>query len=59
MLCAPAGNCAADGFYTDSYGRGQAFVASQQNDRWGTAIEVPGTATLNTGGTAEVSSRVM
>jgi len=56
VSCASAGNCVAGGFYTDTSGHSQAFLASQQNGRWGTAIEVPGTAKLNTGGTAQVSS---
>ena len=31
-------------------------MASERNGRWGTAIEVPGTAALNAGGDAEVTS---
>jgi len=54
--CASAGNCSAGGFYIDSSGHNQAFVVSQVNGRWGTAKEVPGTATLNTGGNAAVQS---
>jgi hypothetical protein len=34
----------------------QAFVASEQNGRWGMAIEVPGIAALNPGHYAEVST---
>src|SRR5258707_1155664 len=34
----------------------EALVASQGNGRWGTAIEVPGTAALNPAGDTEVSS---
>jgi hypothetical protein len=56
VSCASAGNCTAGGGYTDSSGKGQAFVASQRNGRWGTAIEVPGTPALNAGGNAVVSS---
>jgi len=59
VSCASAGNCVAGGFYTHRVGKkdfGQAFVASQRNGRWGTAIEVPGTATLNTAGNAQVTS---
>jgi hypothetical protein len=58
VSCASAGNCMAGGFYTDGSGLGdfQGFVASQRNGRWGTAIEVPGTAGLNGGGDAEVTS---
>jgi len=55
VSCATAGNCAVGGFYTDS-DSGQAFVASKANGTWHAAIEVPGTAALNTGGDAAVSS---
>jgi len=50
--CASAGNCATGGFYTDSSGHTQAFVASQVNGTWKRAIEVPGSGTLNAGGDA-------
>jgi hypothetical protein len=40
----------------DSSGRRQALVVSQVNGSWGTAIEVPGTAALNQGGNAGISS---
>jgi hypothetical protein len=56
VSCAPAGNCSAGGQYTDSSGIGQAFVVSQVNGAWGTAIEVPGTADLNQGGYAIIYS---
>jgi hypothetical protein len=56
VSCASAGNCSAGGSYTDGSGHVQAFVVSEKNGTWGTAIEVPGTATLNAGGTAEVHS---
>ncbi len=56
MSCASAGSCSAGGFYIDYYGHWQAFVASQVNGTWQTAIEVPGTATLNKGGYAHVNS---
>jgi len=49
VSCSSAGNCSAGGSYTDSSGRGQAFVDSQINGTWHTAIEVPGTAVLNRG----------
>ena len=47
ISCASGGDCAAGGFYSDRTDHTQAFVASQRNDRWSTAIEVPGTASLN------------
>jgi hypothetical protein len=58
ISCAAAGDCAAGGYYTDGrFGlRQQAFVVSETNGSWGNAIEVPGTATLNRGGSAEVNS---
>jgi hypothetical protein len=56
VSCAAAGNCSAGGNYKDSSGHGQVFVASQVNGRWHTAIEVPGTAALNRGGRADLTS---
>ena len=56
VSCAAAGSCAAGGHYTDGSGRGQAFVVSEANGRWRPAIEVPGTAALNRGGSADVGS---
>jgi hypothetical protein len=60
ISCASAGNCAAGGFYTTRYtnftGYDQAFVADEVNGTWQTAEEVPGTAALNTGHDAQVSS---
>ena len=56
MSCASAGNCSAGGLYSDSSGHWQAFVVSQVNGTWGTAKEVPGTATLNADGAAETDS---
>src|SRR6516165_9157576 len=56
VSCASAGNCSAGGGYTDSSGHGQALVVSQVGGTWGTAKEVPGTAPLNTGGSAGVGS---
>jgi hypothetical protein len=56
VSCPSAGNCTVSGGYTDSHGHGQVFVASERNRRWGTAIEIPGTADLNAGGYPQVSS---
>ncbi|MGO9295139.1 MAG: hypothetical protein ACLP52_14910 [Streptosporangiaceae bacterium] len=59
VSCSPAGNCATGGSYTDASGGQEAFVASEANGTWHKAIEVPGTAALNTGGRkpfAEVTS---
>jgi hypothetical protein len=56
VSCASAGNCAAGGFYTDGSNHQQAFVASEKNGTWHTAIEVPGSGTLNAWGYASVES---
>ena len=58
VSCASAGNCSAGGNYDGTGGTGghQAFVVSQTNGTWGNAIEVPGTAALNMGGSASISS---
>jgi hypothetical protein len=56
MSCASVGNCSAGGYYTDSSNNVQAFVVNETSGTWGAAEEVPGTATLNAGGAAEVTS---
>jgi hypothetical protein len=56
VSCTSAGNCSAGGYYTASYRHGEAFVVNQVHGTWGTAIEVPGTAALNKGGNAEITS---
>jgi hypothetical protein len=50
--CNTAGNCSIAGEYTDVANDYQAFAVSSTNGTWGSAIEVPGTATLNAGGNA-------
>jgi hypothetical protein len=56
VSCGSAGNCTAGGSYRDRSGHTQAFVVSQVNGTWGTAIEVPGSDTLNARGFASVDS---
>ena len=56
VSCPSAGNCAAGGFYADAKFHLQAFVASERNGRWRRAVEVPGSAALNAGRSAQVSS---
>jgi hypothetical protein len=56
VSCASAGDCSAGGEYYDSSSHYQAFVVSQADGAWGKAKEVPGTATLNKGGDAQISS---
>lgn len=55
VSCHRPNECAAGGSYYDGAGFYQVFVVSQKNGNWGKAIEVPGTATLNTG-EADVNS---
>jgi len=57
LSCGSAGNCSAGGSYGIASNNGnQAFVVTEANGIWGTAIEVPGSAALNTGDDARVSS---
>jgi hypothetical protein len=56
LSCGSAGDCAAGGVYVDSAGHVQVFVVDETRGSWGTAEEVPGTAALNTGGSAWFTS---
>jgi hypothetical protein len=56
VSCATSGNCSAGGYYIDGSEHQQAFVVSETDGTWGTAIEVPGTAPVNSAGTASVAS---
>jgi hypothetical protein len=56
VACRGAGNCGAGGYYQDSSGHNQAFDIDETNGTWGTAEEVPGTASLNQRGDASVAS---
>lgn len=56
VSCGAAGNCSAVGEYTDAANNLQAFVVSEANDTWGSAIEAPGTSALNAGGNAGLES---
>ncbi len=56
VSCRSTGNCSAGGSYRDGSKHQQAFVASEKNGVWGKAVELPGTAALNTGGNAGVNS---
>lgn len=53
ISCASAGNCSANGNYTDSTGQTRSYVVDEQSGTWGAAIETPGDATLNAGGDME------
>ena len=56
VSCASAGNCSAGGTYHDANGNGQVFVVTKKNGAWGTAKQIPGTASLNKGGDGRVSA---
>ena len=56
VSCASAGNCSAGGSFTDQSGHQQAFVANETEGTWQRAEEAPGTASLNSGGTAVIES---
>jgi len=49
VSCASAGNCSAGGEYAIRKSGQEAFVVNEVGGKWGRAIEVPGTATLNGG----------
>lgn len=56
--CPTIGNCSAGGEYRPiaHSTHMSAFVVNETNGRWGTAIEAPGIAALNTGGFAQLHS---
>ena len=56
VSCAAPGDCGAGGYYSDASGHQQAFVVSETGGTWGTASEVRGSAALNAGGFAQISS---
>ena len=56
VSCSSVGNCSAGGTYTDGSTNSQAFVVTERSGVWRNAIKVPGTATLNVGGLAAVTS---
>ena len=56
LSCASAGNCSAGGYYTDHSSHRQSFVVNETNGTWGNALEIPGTAALNAGGDARITS---
>jgi hypothetical protein len=56
ISCASAGNCTAGGVYTQGLNRYQVFVTSQVRGMWTRALRIPGTAVLNKGLNAAVTS---
>ena len=56
VSCPVPGTCGIGGYYAGKSGRRQAFVANEVNGTWRKAQLVHGTATLNAGGDATVTS---
>jgi len=56
LSCAAAGDCSAGGQYTARHGQFQAWVATERDGVWGTAIEVPGSARLDVAGGADIGT---
>jgi hypothetical protein len=56
VSCPVPGACGIGGYYADKSGHRQAFVADEVNGTWRQAQPVPGTAALNAGGDASVTS---
>jgi hypothetical protein len=55
VSCGSAGNCSAGGDYRNA-SAGQAFVVTETGGKWGTAVDVPGLAALNTEEYAGINS---
>ena len=53
LSCAPLGNCAMSGGYSDASNNTQGFVANEVGGTWQTMTDVPGLKALNVGGDAE------
>jgi hypothetical protein len=56
VSCPSPDSCGIGGYYSDRSGHRQAFVASEAGGTWRKAQQVPGTAALNAGGNASVTS---
>jgi hypothetical protein len=56
ISCPAPGNCGAIGMYAESDGAEQVFVVSEARGTWDKAIEIPGTAKLNTEGLAQANA---
>jgi hypothetical protein len=54
ISCSAPGVCSAGGLYADSDSNGQAFLVNEASNAWSHPIEVPGTSTLNKGGSATI-----
>jgi hypothetical protein len=56
LSCSSPGNCSAGGNYADVNGYVQAFITNEVNGTWTTAVEVPGTASLNVNNNAALTA---
>jgi hypothetical protein len=56
ISCPTAGNCGAGGSYSDGSNKTLVFLMSERNGKWGRALEVPGSAHLDEGGSAIITS---
>jgi hypothetical protein len=56
VSCPTAGDCSAGGSYDSSPTSLQPFVVTEKDGTWGKAIEVPGSAILDTGNGMEVTA---
>jgi hypothetical protein len=56
ISCSSAGNCSSGGGYIDTLGAYDAYVVTEKNGTWGTAIEAPGSDALNTAGGAQITA---
>jgi hypothetical protein len=58
LSCSSTGNCGEAGLYSigSSTTEFSAFVATESNGTWGSAVEIPGLATLNVGNAAAPSA---
>src|SRR5262245_53023286 len=56
VSCGSAGNCVAVGGYQDASFHFHAYLADERNGTWRSAVEVPGSEILNTGGDAVATS---
>jgi hypothetical protein len=56
VSCAKPGDCSAGGYYRPTKVTTTAFVVTEQDGSWGSAVKVPGIAALNAGGSAALSA---
>jgi len=54
ISCSAPGTCSAGGEYADAGNNAQAFLVNESSNTWSNPIEVPGTPSLNKGGSATI-----